>query len=269
MQIDPIKRNNVTVTGNLRTAQSIVFVHGLGTDQGAWHAVAAPFMPDFRIVLLDNVGAGRSDPQAFVQHRYLTLDRYAHDLFEVCDALALTNDTRLVGHSAGAMVCALAAARHPERFSRLVMIGASPRYIDDHAYRGGFSKEAVDALYQNVLSVGSRWTDSFAPVMMGNADRPELATRFADALKAIPSDRILTVLCSILQSDHRHDVAGVTTPTLIVQTANDNAVPLEVAQYLHQTIRGSRLQVIDADGHLPHVSAPDKVVAAIAPFLRA
>lgn len=267
MQIDPLQRNHVTVCGKLDAARSIVFVHGLGTDQSAWRAVAAPFMADFRIVLLDNVGAGQSDPQAFRQHRYLTLAQYATDLVEVCEALALT-DAVLVGHSSGAMVGALATLRAPGRFSRLVMIGASPRYLDDNDYRGGFTKQDVDALYQRVLRVGSRWTDSFAPAMMGNPDRPELSARFAEALNAIPRNEILTVLCSILQSDHRQDMARLSIPTLIIHTAHDNSVPFAVAEYLHHVIAGSQLVVIDADGHLPHVSAPDRVVDAIAPFVR-
>ncbi len=265
-ELGPITRNNVTVVGNPTAAQTLVFVHGLGNDQTAWRAVAEPFKADFRIVLLDNVGAGKSDPQAFQQHLYLNLRHYATDLLEVCDALAL-NSVILIGHSAGAMMGALAALSRPELVARLVMIGASPRYLDDGSYRGGFTKQDVDALYQQVMHGGPGWVDSFAPAMMGNADRPELTIRFADALNAIPPDRILTVLCSILQSDHRQDIARLTTPTLIVQSSNDNAVPLGVAEYLHKAIAGSRLMLIDADGHLPHISAPDRVVAAITPFL--
>ena len=76
--------------------------------------------------------------------------RYATDLLEVCDALALKSAI-LVGHSAGAMVCALAALRRPSLVSRLVMISASPRYIDDVSCRGGFTRQDVDALYKQVM----------------------------------------------------------------------------------------------------------------------
>lgn len=266
MFVDPLKRNNVTVTGNLTAERSIVFVHGLGTDQHAWRDVAFPFMSDFRIVLLDNVGAGESDPNAFSQHRYLNLNQYATDLFEICDALNL-HDVILVGHSVGGMICALTAINHPKLVSKVVMIGASPRYLDDETYRGGFTMKDIDAIYDSVIANANSWADSFAPAMMGNPGRPELTMRFADSLKSIPSGRALTVLCSILQSDYRNEIAKLSAPTLIIQTMNDNAVPLAVAEYLNMKIQGSRLKVIDADGHLPHISAPVKVLEALTTFI--
>ncbi|MBS1131850.1 MAG: hypothetical protein H6R16_2852 [Proteobacteria bacterium] len=266
MTIDPIRRNNVTVTGNLTAEKTIVFVHGLGTDQRAWQELVSSLMADFRIVLLDNVGAGESDPGAFSQHRYLNLTRYATDLFEVCEALKL-RDVILVGHSVGGMICVLLATNHPALVSRVVLIGASPRYLNDETYRGGFTMNDVNAIYDSVTSNAKSWADSFAPAMMGNPDRPELAAHFAESLKSIPSERTLTVLCSILQSDYRKEVGNLLKPTLIIQTRNDSAVPLEVAEYLRMKIQGSQLKVIDADGHLPHISAPAKVFEALTPFI--
>jgi len=266
MSIDPIKRNHVTLTGNLTAKRAIVFVHGLGTDQHAWREVAAPFMSDFRIVLLDNVGAGNSDPQAFSQHHYLNLNQYATDLIEVCVALKL-RDAILVGHSAGGMICALAAINRPELVSRVVMIGSSPHYLDDETYRGGFTLKDIDAIYDRVAANSKTWADAFAPAMMGNPDRPELTNQFADSLKSIPADCMLTVLCSILQSDYRNEIGKLAQPTLIIQTMHDNAVPLAIAEYLNMKIPGSQLKLIDADGHLPHISAPTKVIEALSAFI--
>jgi sigma-B regulation protein RsbQ len=53
----PLARNAVTVLGNQAAPHTTVFVHGLGTDQTVWRRIAAPFLQDFRVVLLDNVGA--------------------------------------------------------------------------------------------------------------------------------------------------------------------------------------------------------------------
>lgn len=266
MDLYPIRRNNVTVTGNPDAGQSIVFVHGFGCDQSAWNAVAEAFMDNYRIVLLDNVGAGGADPEAFVQHRYLNLKGYARDLNEVCRALQL-DKAILVGHSAGAMIGLLAAIDAPSHFAKIVLLGASPRYIDEPGYRGGLTGADINAIYDSVTYKYAAWADSFAPAMMGNPDRPQLAVHFADALKAIPADRALTVLCSILQSDHRAVLSQLRIPALVLQTRNDNAVPLEVAEYLQQNITGSQLTIIDTEGHLPHISAPEKVVAALMPFI--
>jgi sigma-B regulation protein RsbQ len=264
--MDPLVRNRVTVTGNRKAARTLVFVHGFGTDQFAWAGVAGEFERDWRIVLLDNAGTGRSPPEAFVQHRYLTLRAYATDLLEVCAALDLNNAVA-VGHSAGAMICALAALERPPVFSRLVMINASPRYLDEPGYRGGFDEAALELLYRAVTLQYSQWADEFAPLAMANPDRPVLAQRFAESLKSISADNALTVLCSIFQSDHRKDVERLRLPTLIIQSRTDIAVPREVADWLHAAIAGSRLEIIDAEGHLPHLSAPQAVVAAMQGFL--
>ena len=266
MSIDPIKRNNVSVSGNLAAGQSIVFVHGFGTDQHAWEAVAKAFSRDFRIVLLDNVGAGASAPEAFVQHRYLNLQQYAKDLIEVCQALEI-EQAIVVGHSVGGMIALLAALEAPVLFAKLVLLGSSPRYLDEAGYQGGFSKADIANVYDSVVADYSAWVDSIAPLAMMNADRPQLTRHFSDSLKAIPKDRALTILCAILQSDHRQSLHQLEIPTLIVQTASDYAVPLAIGEYLQQHIPNSHLAVIDAEGHLPHVSVPEKVLAAMMPFI--
>jgi sigma-B regulation protein RsbQ len=263
---DPLRRNHVTIAGKRDAAQTLLFVHGFGTDQTAWAEVAGAFAADYRLVLLDNVGAGRSDPEAFVQVRYLNLRGYARDLLDVCEALDL-QDAVLIGHSVGAMIGALAAIEAPRRIAKLVMIGGSPRYLDDRDYHGGFTRAGLDQLYAEVTRSYAGWAKSFAPIAMGNPDRPHLAGYFADSLQTVPAAHALTILCSIFQSDHRADLARITQPTLIVQSTEDAAVPRAVAEYLRDHIRGGRLSIIEATGHLPHVSAPAEVVAAIADFV--
>lgn len=268
IDIDPVNRNNVKVLGNPNAKTALVFVHGFGTDQSSWRDVAMAFLADYRVVLLDNAGAGASDPAAFAQHRYLNLRRYASDLVEVCGALALER-TILIGHSMGAMICALATLERPGLAHKLVMIGASPRYIDTDDYHGGFSRGDVDAIYRDVTTRYSEWANVFAAASMAHADRPALSTQFAQCIKSIPEDRALTVLCSIFQSDHREDIARLDVPTLLIQAKADVAVPQAVAEYLNQHIRGSQLTLIDAEGHLPHISVPSAVIGAIEAFIRA
>lgn len=265
---DPLVKNHVNVIGRADAARTMVFVHGFGTDQTAWADVQAAFLAGYRVVLLDNVGGGKTPPEAFVQVHYLNLHRYAADLLDVCEALQI-KDAVLVGHSVGAMISVLAALRQPERFSRLVLIGASPRYLNDTDYHGGFSKEDLDGLYRAMESSYNAWADQFAPAVMQNADRPGLSQRFAASIKSIPQERALTVLCSIFQSDHRADVQKLKHPTLLIHANDDLAVPLAVAHYLHHAIAGSQLAVIDATGHLPHISAPAAVLKAMQGFVEA
>ena len=75
-----LQRNNVHVTGN---GPPMVFVHGFGCDQHMWTEVASRFEPDFRVILFDHVGAGRSDLTAYDPEKYATLDGYADDVVEI------------------------------------------------------------------------------------------------------------------------------------------------------------------------------------------
>lgn len=217
-------------------------------------------------MLIDNVGAGQSAPDAFQQHRYLNLQGYVSDLLEISAALNL-RDAIFVGHSVGGMVCALAALKAPQRVARLILIGASPRYLDDDGYHGGFSHKDLDSLYSALQSNYTVWADSYAQQAMANPDQPQLAMVFASGLKSIPASQALTVLCSIFQSDHRKDIARLRLPTLLIQATDDIVVPLAVAHFMHEQIPGSQLAVIDASGHLPHVSAPAIVAQVMRDFL--
>jgi len=261
-----LARHAVRVQGNLQAPQAMVFVHGLGTEQSAWAPVATAFAATHRLVLFDNAGAGRADPAAFVQHKYLGLGQYADDLLAICAALDL-REAVFVGHSAGAMIAALAAVAEPARCAKLVLIGASPRYLDDRDYRGGMTDEQLAAIYSAVVDNFDQWAETIASMAMAAPDQPDLARYFAATLRAIPPDRAFTVLCSILQSDSRPLLPRIAVPTLLLQTRDDIFVPLEVAHYLERMIPHSTLRVVEAQGHFPHLSAPATVIAAMQAFL--
>lgn len=264
----PIGRNNVNLCGNPRAGETMVFVHGFGTDQTAWSDVAAAFHAGYKIVLLDNASCGGSDQQAFERNsnRYVTLRGYAADVVEVGVALGL-KDAILVGHSVGGMIATLASIERPDLYSKLVLLGASPRYLNDLEYHGGFTQDMIGAIHLQMYRNYYGWTQSFARQALGDSGKPHLVEYYARHLDSIPFTRAASTLITILESDHRKDLMHVSVPTLIVQSKDDFAIPLEVARYLRDHISGSRLSVIDASGHLPHVSAPDAVVAAIKDFL--
>jgi len=264
-EVSPLVKNCVAVTGKIDAARSMLFVHGFGTDQRVWADIASEFRKDYRLILCDNAGAGHSSPDFFVASRYQTLHGYARDLINICDSLGLRNITA-VGHSAGGMMCLLASIARPDLFSKLVLICASPRYLDDAGYHGGFSQADIQSLYDTASQEYEEWANGFAAQVMQNPERPELARRFAGELKAIPPHHALTVLCSILQSDHRQELNKVSRPTLLIHSAQDLAVPRSVADYMRREIPASKLEMIDATGHLPHVSAPGQVIDAMRRF---
>ena len=136
-QLSVIQRNNVQVRGG--GARAMVFAHGFGCDLNMWRFVAPAFEDRFKSVLFDHVGAGRSDLGAYDPAKYATLSGYADDVVEIGHELGLKNAV-FVGHSVSAMIGVLAAQKAPEIFESLVMVGPSPRYIDDEDMSAASSK---------------------------------------------------------------------------------------------------------------------------------
>ncbi|MFI5910597.1 alpha/beta fold hydrolase [Dactylosporangium sp. NPDC051541] len=261
-----VERNNVRLLGP-ENAPAMVFSHGFGCDQNMWRFVAPRFAGDHRVVLFDHVGAGNSDLAAYSRQRHGSLSGYADDLLDLLHELDL-HQVVFVGHSVSSMIGLLAANKEPERFAKLVMVGPSPRYIDDGDYYGGFSATEIDELLESLDSNYLGWSAAMAPVIMGNADRPELGDELTNSFCRTDPAIARQFAEVTFRSDNRADLAEVTVPTLILQCSQDVIAPQEVGAYTNANIPGSTLIVLKATGHCPNLSAPEETFAAIDGFLR-
>ncbi|WP_326687497.1 MULTISPECIES: alpha/beta fold hydrolase [unclassified Streptomyces] len=259
-------RNHVTVTGRA-DGPVVMLSHGFGCDQNMWRLVVPTLEPDFRVVLFDHVGAGRSDLSAWSEERYSTLEGYTEDVLELCHELDM-GPVVFVGHSVSAMMGVLAAAREPECFAGLVLLTPSPCYIDDPAtgYRGGFSAPDIDELLESLESNYLGWSKTMAPVIMGNPDRPELGEELTNSFCRTDPDIARVFARVTFLSDNRADLEGVRVPALVAQSAQDAIAPREVGDFVHSRIQGSTLVTLPATGHCPQLSAPEATAAAIAEF---
>ncbi|MFJ5806439.1 alpha/beta fold hydrolase [Streptomyces sp. NPDC093093] len=263
--MDIRRRNNVTVTGRT-DGPVLLLAHGFGCDQNMWRLVVPALAEDYRLVLFDYVGSGHADASAWDEQRYSSLEGYAQDVLEVCEELDLREVT-FVGHSVSAMVGVLAAAKAPGRFSRLVMVAPSPRYIDEAGYRGGFDADDIDELLESLESNYLGWSTAMAPVIMGNADRPELGEELTTSFCATDPDMARVFARTTFLSDSREDLKTVTVPTLVLECEQDVIAPREVGAYVHAAIPGSRLVTLKATGHCPQLSAPEATAGAIVEFV--
>ncbi|MET9608234.1 alpha/beta hydrolase [Streptomyces sp. NPDC006512] len=262
--MDIRRRNNVTVTGR-RGGPVLLLAHGFGCDQNMWRLVVPALAERFRVVLFDYVGSGRSAPEAWSEQRYSSLEGYAADVLEVCEALDL-RDVTFVGHSVSAMVGVLAAAKAPQRFSRLVMVAPSPRYIDEDGYRGGFSAQDIDELLESLEANYLGWSAAMAPVIMGNDDRPELGLELTHSFCATDPEMARVFARTTFLSDSRADLKTVTVATLVLECRQDVIAPPEVGAFVHAAIPGSRLVTLETTGHCPQLSAPEATAGAIIEF---
>jgi sigma-B regulation protein RsbQ len=239
-------RNNVKIHGDRPGVPTMIMAHGFGCDQSMWRHLVPEFAVRYRVVVFDLVGSGNSDLQAYDHAKYNTLQGYADDLLELVDAFA-DGPVIFVGHSVSATIGVLASNLAPEKFAAQIMVGPSPRYIDDAPYRGGFSEEAI----------------------MGAPEQPQLGQELANSF--CRTDPVIAKHFARVTflSDHRADFSRSGTRALILQCSDDLIAPREVGEFMHRNMRGSALVIIANHGHCPHLSAPDASIAAIQAFLAA
>jgi sigma-B regulation protein RsbQ len=261
---DVTRRFNIKISG--RGTTPMLFAHGFGCDQNMWRFVAPAFEADYKVVLFDQIGAGGSDLNAYDPAKYATLDGYADDVLEICSALDL-DGVVFVGHSVSAMIGVLAAIREPERFANLVLVGPSPRYINDEDYVGGFSEPQISELLEFLDSNHMGWSETMAPVIMGNPDRPELGQELTNSFCRTDPEIAKRFAKATFLSDNRDDLARLQTPALVLQCSEDVIAPVEVGRYVHEHLPNSKLAILDATGHCPNLSAPDETIAAIKAYL--
>jgi sigma-B regulation protein RsbQ len=263
--ISLLKRHNVKVAGTGERA--MIFAHGFGCDQNMWRYVAPAFEDRFRTVLFDHIGAGRSDLKAYDPVKYASLDGYAADVVELCRELDIRGGV-FVGHSVSAMIGILAAKEAPELFNQLVLIGPSPRYIDDgDGYVGGFSEAQIHELLEFLDSNYMGWSQAMAPVIMGNAERPELGEELVNSFCRTDPEIAKAFARATFLSDNRADLTDVPARALILQCSEDVIAQQCVGEFVHRCLPDSKLVLMKATGHCPNLSAPEETIAAIQAFV--
>ncbi|HEY6964471.1 MAG TPA: alpha/beta fold hydrolase, partial [Erythrobacter sp.] len=253
------RRHNARLIGN--GADVVVLSHGLGNDQRAWDAIIERMPEQVAALVFDLPGAGPLLPSDFDPEDYSSVADYADDLLGLLDEIGIARCT-YVGHSVSGMIGVLASIEEPGRFAQLILLNASPRYLNAEGYVGGFDQTELDGLFAAMSANYQAWVAGFAPAAVGVAV-PQAIIDFSAGLLAMRPDVTARIARMIFTSDLRHVLPLVSVPTLLIHAREDIAVPAEVGRYLHAHIPGSRLAWIDTAGHLPHLSAPDEVAAIL------
>lgn len=261
-----IRRHHVTVAGEGDV--TLLMAHGFGCDQHMWRFVAPALAKDHRVVLFDHIGCGGSDVSAWDPERHGSLAGYAQDVIDLCEALACPRVV-FVGHSVSAMIGALASIARPGIFERLVMIGPSPRYLNDAAtgYHGGFEPADIEGLLDLMTDNMIGWANHLAPLVMQNPDRPELGVELAASFCSGDPAIGRRFARLVFTGDNRADLPLVRIPTLVMQCSQDAIAPDVVGAYVHAQVAGSRLVRMAATGHCPHMSHPEETLAIIQGYL--
>lgn len=253
-------RHNVQVVGEY--GPWVVLAPGFGTTQTAWRLVVPHLRDRFRVLLFDPVGFAANQAEHYDHARYATLDAYAEDVERILRIMGITRCS-FVGHSLSGMTGLLMAERSPSLFHRLVLLASSACYLDKAGYRGGFSQDQKTEMLDSIIRDYKAWVQDLAPRMTARPPDDGAALEFAACLRAMRSDTAFSIALMIFQTDLRDRLARVRVPCTILQPRRDPAIPLEAARCLHAHLPDSELEILEADGHLPHLTAPALVSDAL------
>jgi 3-oxoadipate enol-lactonase len=243
----------------------LVLIQGLGFDRTGWDPVADLLKRDFRLLLVDNRGSGRSAPTA----GRVSVADLARDVAGVLDAAGLAR-VHVAGASLGGMVAQEVAIGYPDRVDRLVLACTTPGW--PYAYPMPVGSAALlaatrrmdpeTALRRNVENALSRATVR---------DRPEVVERLVEHQRkhrGDPRDWYQLMSAGARFTGNRRQ-AGIHAPTLVLHGTDDHVVDPRNAELLARRIPGARLRLFPGLGHLFFWEDPEGFVDEVARFLLA
>lgn len=261
--MDILKRNNVHVVG--QGDKTIVLAHGFGCDQQMWRYITPQLEKNYKLVLFDYVGSGKSQLEYYESEKYSSLEGYKQDLLDVIQTLDI-NKTIFIGHSVSSMIGMLASIERPELFESIIMIGPSPCYLNDGNYKGGFENSDIYELLDMMEMNFTGWTSYLAP-LVSDTEQPNLTEELIETFRSNQPKFVREFAEVTFFSDYRQLLKQSEVPTLIIQCSNDSIVPIAVGEFLHDQLKNSIFEVIDARGHYPHISQPKETLQVIEKYL--
>ncbi len=252
-----ITRNNISIHGSGET--TLLLAHGFGCDQNMWRFMLPALIPHYKVVLFDYVGSGNSQLSYYNQERYSSLQGYAQDVLEICEALNLS-DVIFVGHSVSSMIGIIASIKQPAYFKRLVMVCPSPCFLNIKPdYFGGFEKVDLEELLGLMDKNYIGWANYLSPLVMGGSQSDELIGELSGSFCSTDPLIAKSFAEATFFSDYRYLLKDAKHPVIIFQSARDALASVDIGNYMQQQLPEAKLCIIDAEGHCLHMTQPEIV----------
>ncbi|ONK59420.1 uncharacterized protein A4U43_C08F6250 [Asparagus officinalis] len=192
---------NAKIVGN--GDKTLVLAHGYGGSLSIWDYVLPRLSQSNRVLLFNWSFSSSVDPliSPFDPTKYSSLSAFADDLIALLDEMKMEGVV-YVGHSMAGMIGCIASVKRPDLFSHLVLIGASPRYLNSDDYKGGFDRKEVENIFSVIISNFTTWARNFATLAMATSD-PVPIEKFCKSFLGMRPETALSVAKAIFLSDWR------------------------------------------------------------------
>ncbi|HSR11519.1 MAG TPA: alpha/beta hydrolase [Thermodesulfobacteriota bacterium] len=239
----------------------LVLVHGLNGDLTGWALVSPYFSREYRVIAPDVRGhGGTSKPD-----QPYSVKGFSQDLYGFMRGLDLSR-VHLLGLSMGGAIAQQFALDHPEMIRSLILVSTFSAIegraqqaflcLKDALKRGGYP-----AFFDEVVALA--FTPEYIASHPGpiaelkekriRINSPAAIGRAADACKAF---------------NVKKEISRIAAPTLVVSGREDVFTPIDLAQHIHESIRGSEWKIIDGVGHNVYIEKPAELAGAVLDFLK-
>lgn len=232
---------------------------GIAGSFGTWEVWQPPFellSGSWRTIAYDHFGTG----ETHVPAELVTFEEQVALALDLLDAFGLESCV-LAGDSSMTAVALEAARRRPERLRALVLVS------------GGVDYQPTPDVLRFVAGLRASFdatVGAFVRLCFPEPDTEHLQRWLRDIIARTGGERAARLVESFYEVDVRAILPDVTVPTLVVHGAHDAmpAMTREAAEELASTLPDAELVVIDDAGHVPTLSRPCEVAAAIEDFAR-
>lgn len=241
-------------------ARPLVFLHGWGLSSRVWAPLLTQLGPAAATALaLDLPGHGDAPPAG-------------NSLASWADTVSarLPDGAVLVGWSLGAQLALHLAAHAPHKVSRLVLIAATPRFVQAPDWPAALPEATLDGFRHDFDTTPDATQRRFTALQaMGDGRRREVTAALNAALT--PADdahgpALATGLKLLADSDLRPQLAEVRQPVRLLHGCEDRLMPVAAAEWLADALPDARLSVFKDCGHAPLLSRPADCATLIAAF---
>lgn len=225
----------------------LLLIHGWGFDSRVWAPLLERLAGHCRIRLGDLPG-------------------YGQDL----DPATLPPGTVVCGWSQGAQAAMQLALAHPERVARLILIGASPRFVAAPGWPDAQPATLLETFAAGVQDRTAATLKRFATLVNhGDADA-RTTTRRLQALieeRCPAADVLVAGLAALRDVDLRARAADIGQPTLLLHGDQDALMPPAAARWLAERLPIAHLEELPGRGHAPFLTATASCTSHILDFL--
>lgn len=240
----------------------LTILGGLGDNIRNWSMLATQMAKYFRVLLIDNRGAGQSDKPAGPYK----IEDMAYDTTALLNHLGIAQ-THLLGFSMGAKIAMWIAVHHPHLINKLVLVAPthasekSPEPLSDDVHDVLENHEATETHYKRQFEIlfSPRYKEKFTPEMFAKF-------KSADPYPQ-PKEAFQAQYAAVKSFDISSDVHHIVSPTLLITGKADRITSYKNAEWLAKNILQAELLIYEEAGHVPQAEEPKRFIADVTRFL--